>query len=159
MSEEIKVEKLQWVKGDKQGNVEIVKEKDNDWTTFQSGGRINNALINEYMIQIQNDNEILNFEEANVPPPTKKKSVKPLGKKSSPILTLLEKMEDFDELELNLKLKIKVPKTDVMNLLSLTFGSEDFDKDLEIFVKEQLDKKNMDEILKEELESLLDNLK
>ena len=28
MSEEIKVEKLQWVKGDKQGNVEIVKEKD-----------------------------------------------------------------------------------------------------------------------------------
>jgi len=159
MSEETEVQKLQWVKGDKQGNVEIVKEQDGEWTTFQSGGRISNSLLKEFMILIQNDNEILDFEEVNAPPPTVKELGNPLGKKSSPILTLLEKMEDFDELELNLKLNIKIPKREVMSLLSSTFGEDDFDADLKTFVEEQARSKDLKGILSNELELLLNNLK
>ena len=159
MSEETKVEKLQWIKGDKQGSIEIVKERGGDWTIFESGGRINNTLLNEYMILIQNDNEILNFEDVKASLPKGTPVKIPTRKKTSPILTLLERMEDFDELELNLKVKIKVPKIDVMNLLSSTFGEKDFIDDLEVFVNEQAKEKNMNEILRKEIEFLLEQLK
>lgn len=159
MSEEIEERRLQWIKGEKQGKIETVENSDSEWTTFKGGGRISNNILNEYMILIRNDNEILNFEDVKASLPKGNPVRIPTRKQTSPILTLLEKMEDFDELELNLKVNIKVPKIDVMNLLSSTFGKEDFDKDLETFVKEQMKEKNMDEILRKEIEFLLENLK
>ena len=41
--------KLQWIKGDKFGNVEIVNGTQDQWTTFKSGGRIATNLISEFL--------------------------------------------------------------------------------------------------------------
>lgn len=161
MSETVEERRLQWVKGDKQGTVEIVDTANEDWTIFKSGGRISNSLINEFMISIQSDNQILNFKEAISQPPVtnSQNSVESLNKTTSPVLALLERMEVFDEIELNLKVNIKVPTIDVMNLISSTFGEGEFNKDLEIFIKQQTQEKNLNGILKKEIEFLLSNLK
>jgi lipopolysaccharide export LptBFGC system permease protein LptF len=51
--------KYQWVKGDNQGILEEVKESDNEWVTFNSGRRISQELINEYMIPINHESQII----------------------------------------------------------------------------------------------------
>ena len=43
---------LQWVKGDKIGNVETVAKDDGQWLTFDGGGRISKALLGEYMMDV-----------------------------------------------------------------------------------------------------------
>ena len=45
--ESLEKELLQWIKGEKMGNIETVKGIDNEWTMFESGGRIYTELINE----------------------------------------------------------------------------------------------------------------
>jgi len=51
--------KYQWVKGDNQGTLEDVKESDSEWVTFNSGRRISQELISEYMIPINHESQII----------------------------------------------------------------------------------------------------
>jgi len=87
--------KLQWIKGDKLGNVEIVKGVDNEWTIFNSGGRIATNLLSEFLEPL--DGEPLDF---NPPTPASTKAAKvykeklpPQKETSSPIRTLFDKQK------------------------------------------------------------------
>lgn len=60
--------KYQWVKGDNQGTVEEVKDSDNEWVNFTSGRRINQELINEYMIPINHESQIVDVPNTGSAP-------------------------------------------------------------------------------------------
>ncbi len=53
--ESLEKELLQWIKGEKMGDVETVKGIDNEWTMFESGGRIYTELINEFLSPVQGE--------------------------------------------------------------------------------------------------------
>lgn len=61
--------KLQWVKGDYQGNVEITGEEKEGWTYFLSGRRIKSELIDEFMIPINHDEQIVQIPGVNIQKP------------------------------------------------------------------------------------------
>ena len=48
-------EKLQWIKGDKIGSVEVIKTTEDGWTIFESGGRISTSLISEFLEPLDGD--------------------------------------------------------------------------------------------------------
>lgn len=60
-------ELLQWVKGDNQGLVEEIAERKEEFIYFRSGRRINSAIINEYMIPINHEEQIIQIPGADAP--------------------------------------------------------------------------------------------
>lgn len=146
--------KLQWIKGDKFGNVEIVKGVDNEWTIFNSGGRIATNLLSEFLEPL--DGEPLNF---NPPTPalTKaaevyKEKLPPQKQTSSPIRTLFDKQKKNDKIKLNLTFPIEVPKKAIYEIISSSFDSEEVNDELESFIKNQISEDLI-------LDSLFDSIK
>ena len=60
MQQTIPDTRYQWIKGDKQGNVEDVSGEEDGFLIFQSGSRINKELINEFMMPITHDSQLVN---------------------------------------------------------------------------------------------------
>ena len=50
MSETQEVKRLQWIKGDKIGNVEVIESESAEWVTFQSGGRISKSILGDFSL-------------------------------------------------------------------------------------------------------------
>ena len=61
--ESVDVKKYQWVKGDKYGTVEEYKSTEDGWVYFSSGNRINESLLNEYLLEV--GEEELDFDPPN----------------------------------------------------------------------------------------------
>lgn len=61
------MERLQWVKGDNQGIIEVVAEHKESFIYFQSGRRIKNDLVNEFLIPVTDDSQIMNIPGVNTP--------------------------------------------------------------------------------------------
>ena len=146
--------KLQWIKGDKLGNVEIVKGVDNEWTIFNSGGRIATNLLSEFLEPL--DGEPLDF---NPPTPASTKAAKvykeklpPQKETSSPIRTLFDKQKKNDKVKLNLTFPIEVPKKAIYEIISSSFDSEEVNDELESFIKNQISEDLI-------LDSLFDSIK
>ena len=146
--------KLQWIKGDKLGNVEIVKGVDNEWTIFNSGGRIATNLLSEFLEPL--DGEPLDF---NPPTPASTKAAKvykeklpPQKETSSPIRTLFDKQKKNDKVKLNLTFPISVPKKAIYEIISSSFDSEEVNEELESFIKNQISEDLI-------LDSLFDSIK
>ena len=68
--ESLEKEVLQWIKGDKIGDVETVIGIDNEWTMFESGGRIYTELINEFLSPVQGEPLDFGLTPATVVNPT-----------------------------------------------------------------------------------------
>jgi len=143
--------KMQWIKGDKIGNVETIKEQDSEWTIFDSGGRISNSLLDEFLFRIDHDDQILSFKQPNVVTETKTQI-----KEGAPLLFLFEKMTNCNDTELELVLNFKLPKPDVLNVLYASFDSNDLKKALREFIKKQISIEDIMNILNEQIDNLID---
>lgn len=162
--EEIDVEHLdkelnpfsyKWTKGDNNGNVceydSVFKEPTTGviWVNFKDGTRINYALLNDYMIQIdpipvQNSSNTLPVTSSS------NNSTKSMGARnvmivdntssvtvsSNPITSLLEKQKP-NWVEVGIKLKLNLPTKSLYNILTSSF--EDADKEIIEFVVNDLD--------------------
>lgn len=147
-------EKLQWIKGDKIGTVEVITGTDGQWTKFESGGRIDTSLISEFLSPI--DGEPLDF---NPPTPTLQKAAETYKEKvtnslptPSPIRTLFDKQKKNDKIKLNLTFPIEVPKKAIYEIISSSFDSEEVNDELESFIKDQISEDLI-------LDSLFDSIK
>lgn len=145
--------KLQWIKGDKFGTVETVKGIDNEWTLFNSGGRIATNLISEFLEPV--DGEPLNFDP---PTPALKRAAEVYKEKvptqeatSSPIRTLFDKQKKNDKIKLNLTFPIEVPKKAIYEIISSSFDADEVNDELESFIKNQIS----DDLI---LDSLFDSI-
>lgn len=146
--------KLQWIKGDKFGTVETIKGTDNEWTLFNSGGRIATNLIPEFLEPV--NGEPLDFDP---PTPALKKAAEVYKQKvptqeviSSPIRTLFDKQKKNDKIKLNLTFPIEVPKKAIYEIISSSFDSEEVNDELESFIKDQISEDLI-------LDSLFDSIK
>ena len=162
--EEIDVEHLdkelnpfsyKWTKGDNNGNVceydSVFKEPTTGviWVNFKDGTRINYALLNDYMIQID---PILVQNSSNTLPAasSSNNSTKSMGARNvmivdntssvtvsaNPITSLLEKQKP-NWVEVGIKLKLNLPTKSLYNILTSSF--EDADKEIIEFVVNDLD--------------------
>ena len=55
------LQRYQWTKGDRLGEVETLNKVEGEWVYFSSGRRIANNLIEEFMTPIQNEDQIMNI--------------------------------------------------------------------------------------------------
>ena len=155
--------KLQWIKGDKFGNVEIVNGTQDQWTTFKSGGRIATNLISEFLEPIVGNALDLN------PPQTIKDphkldnqdlegtDMKWVTKKTtsetvSPIRTLFDKQKKNDKVKLNLTFPIEVLNKAIYEIISSSFDADEVNDELESFIKDQISEDLI-------LDSLFDSIK
>ncbi len=159
---------LQWIKGDKIGNVEIVKNKDNEWTTFKSGTRIASNLINEFMIPLEGEPLDFNYQQpvpnsvldkTAIGPHTPKETRKPnIDKKSdNPIKMLFNKQKKTDRADLTLNFYVNVPTKDIFDIINMSFDEDEVLAELNSFISNQIDESLLKDTLKTSIEDLIQN--
>jgi len=152
-----------WMKGDNDGNVceyeSVFKDATTGvlWVNFKDGTRINYALMEEYMIQI--DLNVPQQVPIALPPSSNKQQFSKIQnvrnvmvaeesnatvRSTNPITTLLEKQKP-NWVEVDIKLKLNLPTKNLYNVLTSSF--EEADKEIIEFVVSDLDL----EIIKESL--------
>lgn len=163
----------QWIKGDFTGRVETVKdhidENGLNFIVFESGKRINESLLLEYLIEVPEyqakvAEEAASLEtELDFPPPSPQLSqaaqqynqqVKKQELPSSPVLQLLRAQKAEDEEALEISLKVKVPKKDFVKIIRASFG-EEVDRDLYEYITSQLDASFIAEALETETKKFI----
>lgn len=143
----------QWIKGDKQGTVETLKSNDGKWLTFESGGRCNKDLEEEFLLRIDIDNPVLQFDDPirSTKKPTKKVAKQPKQKiefgevaaktieekLQSPSIPLIEKAKTT-KTKLNVRMNCDLPSKAFIKVLEESFD-EDVIKDLAEFLVSKID--------------------
>lgn len=157
LDNELKPFSYKWTKGDNDGAVceydSVFKDATTGvvWVNFKNGTRINYALLNEYMIQIDPvaQRSIRNIPEKDIPylhaGPGNFSQVKNVmladnssvsAKSTNPITSLLEKQKP-NWVEVGIKLKLNLPTKNLYNVLTSSF--EDADNEIIEFVVNDLD--------------------
>jgi len=141
MKEELSKNDFIWTKGEKMGNMESYKDVTSDPVTgmtfveFQSGGRINLELLNEYMDFFPASK--VDFSKLATPvqehKPTQQpakvstsaKVVTSVDLEESPIYTLLKKQKE-NWVNVNITLKLNLPSKSLYSVLITSFeGAEE----------------------------------
>ena len=132
MSNQIKeeVEKYQWIKGDHQGTVETVDVIDGKFFVFKSGKRCSKAVLGEFMLKIDLENPVLQFEDplASIKPidkPVKAEDVAKSGTYNikSPIIPLLEKAKTKTT-KLNTRISMDLPSKEFIDVLQNSWDED-----------------------------------
>lgn len=154
---------LQWIKGDKVGNVERIANKDGEWTVFQSGARIATELLNEFLIPIEGEPLDLNIQPQPHGPTGSngagpystgiQGSIKPV--RENPIKTLFDKQKKTDQVNLEFSIPVNVPLTDIFNIISMSFDEEEVLKELDLFITNQVNIENIRDTLQKSIHELI----
>ena len=155
LDKELKPFLYKWTKGDNSGNVceyeSVFKDPTTGiiWINFKGGTRINYALLNEYMMQIDASSIVHNepvsqnnnLPVKNVMLSESKAKVPDL---ENPIVSLLQKQKP-NWVEVGINLKLNLPTKNLYNVLTSSF--DDAEEEIIEFVVRDLDI----EIIKESL--------
>lgn len=125
------VEKYQWIKGDHQGTVEVVKSNDGKFILFKSGKRCNHAVLGEFMMKIDLENPVLQFEDplaASAKPNKKVVDTTDIAKTEthiipSPIIPLLEKAKT-KKTKLNTRISMDLPSKEFIDVLQQSWDDD-----------------------------------
>jgi len=125
------VEKYQWIKGDNQGTVEVVKSTDDKFILFKSGKRCNHAVLGEFMMKIDLENPVLHFDDplaASVVPNKKVVDSTDIDKPdvhniTSPIIPLLEKAKT-KKTKLNTRIQMDLPSKEFIDVLQNSWDED-----------------------------------
>ena len=131
---EKEVVKYQWIKGDNQGSVESFDKMDGKFLVFESGKRCNQDVIAEFMMKIDLDNPILQFNDPiGSVKKNKKAAKKPAAKqavleikqspKPSPIIALLEKAKT-KKTKLNTRINMDLPTKEFIDVLQQSWDED-----------------------------------
>lgn len=148
--------KYQWVKSEKIGEIEIVVSEDNEKIYFESGNEIYKHVLNEFMLPIYgNENYIdkniiekkvdlsnpnINLQKQLPQYQQPQQNQVVLSKDVDAILTTLKKSANGNEVSTDITIKLNgLPTTNAIKLLSSIYDKEDFDKALELFLKDSND--------------------
>ena len=131
---------LQWIKGDKIGNVETVEKIDGDFTVFTGGGKIFTNVLEEFLQPID-DNLAGELIKTQDPKDTIKNST-PTPKtkvEGSALRILLNKQKKLDKVPMGISFSVNIPKKKIIDVLESTFDPEELHIELENFIEDQLD--------------------
>ena len=138
--------RFQWIKSDKAGNIELYKDTITDnninWISFQSGNRVNEALINDVIIILEENEDPLEISIDTV----KNKNISKENKLTkSPLESLIDIQIENNYINIPLSIELPLLKKDVYTLLKTSFKDEDIDK---ILLKCVSKKINIDDLQK-----------
>lgn len=158
----------QWIKGDFIGRVETVNnyldENGLNFVVFESGKRINESLLLEYLIEVPEYQAKIAEQAAIAEPlsssvpsgafhasPDTSPGVSPYN---TPVMNLLmaQKIENSEELKISLE--IKVPKKEIVSVLKASFGNE-IEEDLYQYVSQQLDDSSIKNEIKNKIKKFI----
>jgi hypothetical protein len=141
---------LEWIKGEKMGEQEtvskIVEDGDFTWVYFVNTGRINKAIINEWMVEIgkidkplgiyENDNSSVGILQEQ-----KSVTVQPLQQKESKTnafgFDILDKAKRDSVLNLKLEIEFDFISEDKVQMLIGLYGDEIVES-LKLYIRKQL---------------------
>lgn len=154
--------KVQWIKGDKLGKVETILNEGTEWIDFESGSRINASLLNEFMIDVTDEGALLD-SEINLDPSRNKEPQKNNTRKEdqglgNPIMTLFKSMENAHNHNLSIPISVNIPKKDLYNILSGSFGEDRVKDTLKKYINDQLDTKKLRSAVNESIKDLINSL-
>lgn len=151
----------QWIKGDNIGIIEKFKESSNGFIIFESGRRINENLLYEFLIEVNDEIDTLDINnipkvktafdieteaglkfEKNINNKKNQSGVKNI-KSENPIRILLEKQSKNNSVKVEIEFDINIPKKEVIKLLQESFN-DNVEEELISFIKDKL---NKDEII------------
>jgi hypothetical protein len=154
LDRELKPFLYKWTKGDNAGTVceyeSVFKDPTTGiiWINFKGGTRINYALLNDYMMQIDSSSIVHNEPVVQNNLPIKNVMLSESKSKvpdlENPIVSLLQKQKP-NWVEVGINLKLNLPTKSLYNVLSTSF--EDAEEEIIEFVVRDLDI----EIIKESL--------
>lgn len=154
-------QKLQWLKGDKAGNVEEVVGQDGEWTKFKSGSRISTSLINEFMLPVEgepldlSDQETVDKVYQNSQTENKNNKTASKISQSNPIKLLFNKQKKTDLIDLTLNFSINVPSIEIFDIISSTFEKDEVMAELSAFIYNQINSDEIETNLKSSIENLI----
>tara|TARA_R100000005_G_C4878939_1_gene131560 strand:+ start:152 stop:646 length:495 start_codon:yes stop_codon:yes gene_type:complete len=132
-------QRLQWIKGDKFGNVETVDKEDGEFTVFKSGGKIYTNLIPEFLTSDIDAGMHVESTPSKLPPPVDISTESPTKVETSALRTLLDKQKKLDKVPMGISFSVNIPKKKIIDVLESTFDPEELHKELEDFIGDQLD--------------------
>lgn len=145
LDRELKPFIYKWTKGDNSGDVceyeNVFKDPTTGiiWINFKGGTRINYALLEEYMIQIDSS-AIVHSEPITQQLPVRNVMIADSKSKpqlpDNPIVSLLEKQKP-NWVEVGINLKLNLPTKNLYNVLNSSF--EDAEEEIIEFVVRDLD--------------------
>jgi len=147
--------KLQWIKGDKIGTVEIVKDEDSTWTNFKSGRRISTPLLAEFMTEVTNGRVLIdetNNSSVHIKP--KAQPVQVSYSNEDVIMPIFKKMEKTDKHKITVSIEIDIPNVNMYKILEDSFGTDAIESTFKSYVNNQIDQ----EILKSSVNDAIENL-
>jgi len=157
----------QWVKGDYIGRVETVKENLDEnglnFVIFESGKRINQDLLLEYLMEvpehqakIAEESAIAQTEDVISPVNSSPIINSPLQPKvsNSPVMQLLLNQKKEEEGSIEVELNVKIPKREMIDVLRVSFGDE-IEDDLYQYIHNQLDYSVIQEAVQEKIKKFI----
>jgi hypothetical protein len=155
----------QWVKGDFIGRVETVKENLDEnglnFLIFESGKRINQDLLLEYMIEVPEYQARIAEESADIKTGNSSNSIsqpisqpQPTTSHISPVMLLLLNQKSESKNLIEVSLEIKIPKKEMIGVLKNSFGDE-IEEDLYQYIHNQLDYSTIKEAVQEKIKKFI----
>ena len=170
MAEEKQQVMYQWIKGDDFGKVVTVAEhqKDSKWLYFEDGSRINPSLINEYLMRVENENEILQVSNDTVIPqtgPAQDQTPTVATNTSTPVEShvaeptimgkMIMKMSKKNVVNVPVQININIPTPDLYAMLAGGMEEEDLNEEIMAVALQQIEIDNLAEYLKENISTFL----
>ena len=151
----------QWKKGDDWGNVVTIKDIDDEWITFNEGGRLAVNLKDEFLENLNDDlaADLMPSNSTVVDPLGISKSNTPLVETKpitkSPIRLLFDKQKKNNKTTLVLEFPINIPPKDMYELMSTSFDADEVNTELSDFILDQLAKDDISVCLNKSIKSLI----
>jgi hypothetical protein len=165
--------RYQWRKGDQFGNVVIFEREDDQFVYFTNGSKIFKTVLNEFMFVVEGDELPLPMQNEGPNNVEKMKKMEidsrispDLGQQISskspeqtPLEKLILKLSKKNSTEINVPIKIGIPKVEVVDML-IENSDDDREAIIEAIMKmaiEQIDIHTLQQELKDKITSHLNN--
>jgi len=132
-------QRLQWIKGDRFGNVETVEKEEGEFTIFKGGSKIYTNLIPEFLTTDIDANMKADAKPSKLPPPTDISTETSAKVEKSALRILLDKQKKLDKVPMGISFSVNIPKKKIIDVLESTFDTEELHIELENFIEDQLD--------------------
>ena len=163
-----KQKRYQWIKGDRFGDIVEVAEQqpDSKWLYFTDGSRINPSLRSEFLLEIENDNQILKVKKpkAKVEQVQPVEEITPVQEVSKPAVVvneptvmgkMIEKMSKKNVVNVPLDININIPTPAIYAMLSEGMEAEDLNEEIMSVALAQIEINKLQEYIKEQINNFL----